>query len=134
MSFLPFNMTEAAQKIKKRNGDIVDFDVSKIERALKGAFVEVKGKGDDAFIRTLSETVASKLFEAFPRTVPSVEHVQDFAEKELMLEGFFDVAKAYIIYRYEHAKIREERKQEIARKIEQHELSVTKRSGNQTGL
>ena len=129
MSFLPFNMTEAAQKIKKRNGDIVDFDVSKIERALKGAFVEVKGKGDDAFIRTLSETVASKLFEAFPRTVPSVEHVQDFAEKELMLEGFFDVAKAYIIYRYEHAKIREERKQEIARKIEQHELSVTKRSG-----
>lgn len=131
VSFLRFNMSEIAQKIKKRNGDIVDFDIRKIERALHGAFVEVKGKSDDALIQAISASVAAKLLQAFPRTVPSVEHVQDFAEKELMLEGLFDVAKAYIIYRYEHAKIREERKQEIARKIEQHELSVTKRSGKQ---
>ncbi|QQS21065.1 MAG: ribonucleoside-diphosphate reductase subunit alpha [Candidatus Moraniibacteriota bacterium] len=55
--------------------------------------------------------------------------MQDFVEKELMASGLFDVAKAYIIYRYEHAKIREEKKKEIARKIEEHELSVTKRSG-----
>lgn len=117
------------QKIKKRNGDTVDFDPSKIERAVRAAFIEVKGKADDTLIGTVVESVVQKLRDTFPDTAPSVEHVQDFVEKELMAAGLFDVAKAYIIYRYEHAKIREERKKEIVRKIEEHELSVVKRSG-----
>lgn len=122
-------MNGIISKIKKRNGDVVDFDPAKIERAIRSAFVEVKGKSDDMLTATISASVAAKLDREFPKSVPSVEHVQDFVEKELMAAGLFDVAKAYIIYRYEHAKIREERKQEIVRKIEEHELSVTKRSG-----
>ncbi len=122
-------MNGSVSKIKKRNGNVVDFDSGKIERAIRSAFVEVKGVGNESLVATIAASVASKLDQEFPKSVPSVEHVQDFVEKELMEEGFFDVAKAYIIYRYEHAKIREERKQEIVRKIEEHELSVVKRSG-----
>lgn len=122
-------MNGIISKIKKRNGDVVDFDAGKIERAIRSAFLEVKGRSDDALTATIAASVAAKLDREFPKTVPSVEHVQDFVEKELMATGLFDVAKEYIIYRYEHAKIREERKQEIVRKIEEHELSVTKRSG-----
>ena len=108
---------------------MVDFDAGKIERAIRGAFVEVRGTGNEETISRIAVSVSDKLGRAFPKAVPSVERVQDFVEKELMEEGFFDVAKAYIIYRYEHAKIREERKQEIVRKIEECELSVMKRSG-----
>jgi ribonucleoside-diphosphate reductase alpha chain len=46
-----------------------------------------------------------------------------------MQQGYFDVAKAYILYRYEHAKQREEVKKEVQQKIEHNTLTVVKRSG-----
>ena len=54
---------------------------------------------------------------------------QDKVERALMERDFFDVAKHYIIYRYEHAKIREEKKDELVKKIEERGLLITKRSG-----
>ena len=53
----------------------------------------------------------------------------NFVEKELMQQGYYDIAKSYILYRYEHAKEREEKKRDILEKIERNDLSVTKRSG-----
>ena len=61
--------------------------------------------------------------------IPSVEDIQDLVETALMERGYFNVAKDYIIYRYEHEKKREEKKQEVAEKIDENALFITKRSG-----
>ncbi|MEK7201045.1 MAG: ribonucleoside-diphosphate reductase subunit alpha, partial [Patescibacteria group bacterium] len=61
--------------------------------------------------------------------VPSVEMVQDLVEIALMEAGHVTVAKHYIVYRYEHTKIREEKQQEVLEKIEENVLLVRTRSG-----
>ena len=61
--------------------------------------------------------------------IPTVEEVQDLVEKKIMSEGYLDVAKAYIIYRYEHAKVREDVKKEELEKIYRNDLFVINNSG-----
>ncbi len=117
------------QQVKKRNGEVVDFDPAKITIAVHKAFTAVRGKADEERTRQIANSVVADIEKMFTDRVPSVENVQDFVERAIMLEGFFDVAKAYIIYRYEHTKEREEKKQDVIRKIEAAELSVVKRSG-----
>ncbi len=116
-------------KIQKRNGFIADFDASRIIRAVQKAFVERGYSPEEVFLQEVGAAVTEQLELRFVDKVPNVEVVQDFVEKALADRGFFDVAKAYIIYRYEHAKIREELKKDIAEKIEHHALTVVKRSG-----
>ncbi len=117
------------QKIKKRNGSLVDFTPDKISLAIHKAFQETRGSADVEKITLLTERVIKNLESFFYENIPAVENVQDFVERELMQGGFFDVAKAYILYRYEHTKVREEKKKEIQEKIEKNDLSVIKRSG-----
>jgi ribonucleoside-diphosphate reductase alpha chain len=120
------------QIIKKRNGEMVPFDVDKIERAVKKAFVSVTREEKAAVAKHISELVAKELeLEAITRDgyVPSVEHTQDLVEKHIMGAGFFDVAKAYIIYRYERTREREEEKIETLEKVEEGGLYITKKSG-----
>ncbi len=120
------------QTIKKRNGEIVSFDAEKIERAIKKAFLSVTRDEKAPIAKHITELVAKELeLEAITREgyVPSVEHTQDLVEKNIMSAGFFDVAKHYIIYRFEHAKIREEKKQEILEKVEEGGLYITKKDG-----
>ncbi len=61
--------------------------------------------------------------------MPSVEDVQNAVESVLMEGEYFDVAKHYIIYRYEHTKKRAEKKQEAIKKIEEGGLYIVKKSG-----
>ncbi len=120
------------QVIKKRNGEFVPFEVSKIESAAKKAFISVTRDEKALVSRHIAEIVAKELeLEAMTREgyVPSVEHVQDLVEKHIMGAGFFDVAKAYIIYRYERAKERQEEKIETLEKVEEGGLLITKKSG-----
>lgn len=120
------------QIIKKRNGEFVPFDPEKIEKAIKKAFISVTRDEKAAVAKHITELVTKELeLEAITREgyVPSVEHTQDLVEKHIMSAGFFDVAKHYIIYRFEHQKIREEKKQEILEKVEEGGLMITKRDG-----
>jgi ribonucleoside-diphosphate reductase alpha chain len=120
------------QIIKKRNGDVVPFEMTKIESAIKKAFVSVTREEKAEVAKHISELVAKELeLEAMTRDgyVPSVEHAQDIVEKHIMGAGFFDVAKAYIIYRYERSKEREEVKQETLEKVEEGGLFITKKNG-----
>lgn len=120
------------QIIKKRNGEMVPFDVEKIERAIKKAFIQVTREEKAAVAKHISELVAKELeLEAMTRDgyVSTVEHTQDLVEKHIMGAGFFDVAKAYIIYRYERTKEREEEKIETLEKVEEGGLYITKKSG-----
>lgn len=121
------------QIIKKRNGEHVPFDSEKIERAVKKAFVSVTRDEKANVAKHITELVAKELeLEAITREgyVPTVEHTQDLVEKHIMGAGFFDVAKAYIIYRYERAKERDEIKQETLEKVEEGGLYITKKDGS----
>lgn len=108
---------------------MVDFDATKIAVAINRAFLEVKGNASPEITKTLAENVVNNLETFFTESHPAVENVQDFVERELMQAGFYDVAKTYILYRYEHSKERAERKKETLEKIESNDLTVTKRSG-----
>ncbi len=116
-------------KIKKRSGDVVDFDPRKIQNAIEKAFIATRGNIKPAILETITENIAKNIENSFINKIPSVEHVQNFVEKAVMEAGYFDVAKAYIIYRYEHSQQREEKKKEIIEKVEKKELTATKRLG-----
>ena len=117
------------KKIKKRDGSLVDFQTEKINVAIQKAFREVKGDFNPEVAKTLGDNIVKNLESFFTESHPAVENVQDFVERELMQAGFYDVAKCYILYRYEHAKERAEKKKETLEKIENNDLTITKRSG-----
>ncbi len=122
----------ALTKIKKRNGALADFDASKIAHAIENAFLEVlqDKKPQEALLvaGSVSEMVSARYGGS--ANIPNVEEVQDLVERALMNRGHHDVAKAYIIYRYEHAKLREQKVKEVQEKIEERGLLVTMRDGS----
>ncbi len=122
----------ATPKVKKRNGSIADFEPAKITVAVQKAFAAVTGDSHDRDAITITKVVVDTLEAKFGNTafIPTVEDVQDLVENALMERGYFGVAKDYIIYRYEHAKAREEAKAEVADKIEDNALLITKRDGS----
>ena len=116
-------------KIKKRNGDVETFEVEKIAIAMQRGFVTIRGGVTETLLDTLTESVITILEKRFEQSVPSVEDVQNAVESILMEGEYFDVAKHYIIYRYEHTKKRAEKKQEAIKKIEEGGLYIVKKSG-----
>ena len=125
------------EKIIKRNGDIVDFDRARIAQAVSRAAQAVHAAMpgataiDLAFVPKLTDEVVTALGVEFADGVriPSVEHIQDIVEHKLVEIGQFEVAKAYILYRAEHARRRAERRIEELAKIEKGLLKVVKRDG-----
>lgn len=113
-------------EIKKRTGDVVAFDRNKIFTVMKKAFVGQNVTIDDAIIEQMTDRVVAKLETTPHEGGLTVEHVQDVVEETLMERGFFRVAKAYILYRFEHTK---ERKEKVVKEIEEHRLMVEKRDG-----
>lgn len=91
----------------KRDGRKVNFDVDKIDNAVRGAFKDVSN--DDYDNETIEKVVTSVIAEVLSRSVESisVEDIQDVVEEILMEYACFDVAKAYIRYRYEHELARQ---------------------------
>ena len=116
-------------KIKKRNGSIVDFDRVRIETAMKKAFDALGVKQAENFFTILGDDIVEIIESRFADRVPCVEDVQDIVEKIIAQRGYFEVARTYIIYRYEHTKERVEKQREFFEKIEKNELTVVKRSG-----
>ncbi len=93
------------KSVIKRDGRVVDYDITKIENAITKAMLEL-GYGDIKDVKKMAKLTELYLTEKFDKQVPSVEDVQDIVEKVLMKNGYEDVAKAYILYRREHEKIR----------------------------
>jgi ribonucleoside-triphosphate reductase len=92
--------------IRKRDGKQVPYDRAKIESAITKAIQAVGDKFDNP--RILTEQVEA-IFSP-NGYVPTVEEVQDAVEKVLIKNNLSNVAKAYIIYRNEHNKIRDARR------------------------
>ena len=83
-------------QVKKRDGTIVNFDISKITEAISGANQDVKGR-EKASIANKKEI--AKYIQNINKDIISVEEIQDIVEKKLMELGKFELAKQYIIFR-----------------------------------
>lgn len=116
-------------EIKKRSGEVTLFDPSKIKLAISKAYVDVHYKANDQLTEQLAAAVTAEIEAVFVNRTPGVEDVQNIVERKLMEANLFDVAKCYIIYRYEHTKVREEKKAEVLEKIDKEEVMVRKRNG-----
>ena len=94
-------------KIIKRNGSETVFDISKIVNAITKANenVEEEARLTVLQIQRIAESVVLSC-EQLGRS-PSVEEVQDLVEKQIMAHGAFEVAKAYITYRYTRTLVRQ---------------------------
>ncbi len=93
-------------KIIKRDGKVVKFDLSKIENAIVKAMLAL-GDGDVRDCKKLAKIVEIELEYKFEGKTPSVEDVQDIVEQTLMANGYGNVAKCYILYRKNREKERE---------------------------
>lgn len=100
-------------EVRKRDGRIVPFDISRITNAVWRAFkaAEEGGEADAGRIaaRALEELLRLKALSRDRRFLPSIELIQDVVEQTLMNEGFGTTAKAYILYRQKRAELREHR-------------------------
>lgn len=92
----------------KRDGREVNFDKSKIYNAVYRAFEEVEKLYTVGDKDEMAKKIACRLQSRYKRRnrTISVEEIQDDVETELMKEGEFVVAKAYIKYRYERELLR----------------------------
>ncbi len=94
-------------KIIKRNGSEAEFDINKIIAAISKANITVDENCQmtDMQIKRIAESVVLSC-EQLGRS-PSVEEVQDMVEHQIMAHGAFEVAKAYITYRYTRTLVRQ---------------------------
>ena len=92
-----------ADMIIKRDGRAVPFDKEKITSAVYRAAVACGGKDRKESERITENVLAMLSARREARTFPTVEEVQDLVEKALIERGHARTAKAYIVYRYEHA-------------------------------
>ena len=89
-------------KVQKRIGQIVDFDLEKIENAIKKAFDSKQVEYDPAIVESVD-----KLISLTYTNVPvSVETIQDNVERVLMQFGYYDIAKTFILYREQRKSTR----------------------------
>lgn len=100
-------------RVIKRNGDVVSFDASKIAVAMRKAFIAVEGDNVSASsrVRDFVDQASQSIASAFLRRMPDggtlhIEDIQDQVELALMRAGEQKVARAYVLYREEHARAR----------------------------
>ena len=86
--------------VMKRDGREDQYTKTKIHTAICKAIVEVNGAGDTSLATVITNRLDSR-YRKRKRTI-SVEEIQDDIETELMKEQAFEVAKAYVRYRYKH--------------------------------
>ena len=92
-------------QIRKRDGRIVKFDPEKITNAIAKAGAATEEYNSGTARRLMIKVLA--LAEQVLGEVPSVEEIQDIVEETLLQSPYRKTAKAYIIYRDQHARLRE---------------------------
>ena len=126
-------------RVIKRNGSVVAYDESKISVAITKAYLAVEG-GQAAASTRIHESVAQlarQITDIFKRRMPSggtihIEDIQDQVELALMRTGEHKIARSYVIYRADHARIREQNKEQ--REENHPEITVTLEDGREGPL
>ena len=95
------------EKIRKRDGSLVDFEQNKITNAIAKALL---ASGQES--QEIAEKVSNKVVDFLQRRfredqIPEVEQVQDIIEEVLMLEELVEAAKSFILYREQRRVLRE---------------------------
>ena len=93
-------------KVRKREGKIVGFDIQKIKDAIIKAFEAEEKNYDENVIDFLALKVTADFEPKLEKGIIRVEDIQDSVENVLIQAGYTDVAKAYILYRKLHEKMR----------------------------
>ena len=93
-------------QVKKRDGKIADFDISKISVAIRKAFDALEKPTHQSVIDLLALRVTAEFEPKIKDNLISVEEIQDCVESVLSQAGYADVAKTYILYRKQREKIR----------------------------
>lgn len=93
-------------RVVKRDGKISEFDIHKISRAIEKAFISQNKATHPSVIDMLALKVTSDFESKIKDDLINVEDIQDSVEKVLSESGYADVAKAYILYRKQHEKVR----------------------------
>lgn len=92
--------------VLKRNGKVVDFDLAKINQAITLAFDAEQKEYNPNMIDFLALKVTADFEPKIKDHKIAVEDIQDSVEHVLVQAGYADVAKAYILYRRQHEKLR----------------------------
>ena len=93
-------------QVVKRDGKIVDFNISKISSAITMAFEALQKEYHPSVIELIALHVTSDFESKIHNGLITVEDIQDSVEKVLSESGYSDVAKAYILYRRQREKVR----------------------------
>ena len=93
--------------IKKRNGNIEEFNISKIQNAIEKAFIAEHKFYNKDIIEMLALRVVADFNGKVRNSLVAVEDIQDSVEIVLIQSGFVDVARSYMIYRKQHQNLRE---------------------------
>ncbi|MEX2333012.1 MAG: ATP cone domain-containing protein, partial [Pseudohongiella sp.] len=126
-------------RVIKRNGAVVTYDESKVIVAITKAYLAVEG-GTAAASSRVHETVgkmASQITTIFKRRMPSggtihIEEIQDQVELALMRTGEHKVARSYVLYRAEHARVRDQQRARESEEVST--IQVTFADGTQGPL
>lgn len=93
-------------RVKKRDGNIVEFDIGKIVTAMRKAFDAKKAAYTPDILDMLALRVSADFQHKAADGVVTVEDIQDSVEVVLIQAGYTEVAKSYILYRKQHEKLR----------------------------
>lgn len=98
--------------VTRRDGAAAPFDAGRIRYAIARAG-QASGQFEEAEAERLTGAVLAALLGRFPEGQLEIEDIQDEVEWTLMREGQFLTARAYVIYRAQHTKIRHDRRAEV---------------------
>lgn len=94
--------------VVKRRGDLVLFEAGKIRSAIERAG-KVTGEVDSTEAQLLAIQAIKVLSHLYRGAPPQVEQIQDVVEQVLISANHFKTARAYIVYREQHARLRHDR-------------------------
>ncbi len=118
-----------ATKIVKRTGEVVVFDRARIRNAVAKVIRAVGTEIDPGRLDVVVDRVIAEVDERFTDFFPNVENIQDIVEKHLVREGFYEIAKAYILYRADRQRERDAKKTEAIERARLGRLTVQTRDG-----
>lgn len=97
------------REVVKRDGRRADFDAAKIRSAILRAG-QATGEFGEAEADLLTAQVVKVLIHTFRSAPPGIERIQDVVEQTLIAANHLATARAYIVYRESHKKLREDRR------------------------
>jgi len=115
--------------ITKRTGEVVEFDSIRIKNAVNKAVRSTGKPVSPDVIDTIVEGIVTEISTRFEDFYPNVENVQDIVEKQLVMNGLYEIAKNYILYRARRQKDREQEEEKTVQKSLLGKLTVQKRDG-----